>query len=182
VSQFDTEFGFFRFVVAANMTMNEGDILHYRLRVSVVPPNIDVWGWVKYYREPFEAEQQQQQTSVVSNKNKNKFLKPLLKPKSQGDIGMFDQKHLLTNDTQMNALHRNNLTLRKSLALLDASIGMGILVENWSAYPLGKPTLELNVGTTVNDNDSIPAPAAVKPGAQNVGIILQVANTILSLS
>ena len=39
-----------RFVAAANMTMNEGDTLHYRLRLSLVPSNIDVWGWVKYYR------------------------------------------------------------------------------------------------------------------------------------
>ena len=38
-------------LVAMNMTMKEGEELHYRLFVSVVPPNIDVWGWVKYFRE-----------------------------------------------------------------------------------------------------------------------------------
>ena len=47
------------FLVVANMTMNEGDTLHYRLRVSLVPNNIDVWSWVKWYREPHEANQQQ---------------------------------------------------------------------------------------------------------------------------
>ena len=52
-----------RFIVAANMTMNEGDTLHYRLRVSLVPSNIDVWGWVKYYREPYEASQQTTQST-----------------------------------------------------------------------------------------------------------------------
>ena len=39
-----------RFEAAANMSMDEGDTLHYKLRLSLVPPNIDVWGWVKYYR------------------------------------------------------------------------------------------------------------------------------------
>ena len=29
-----------RFVAAANMTMNDGDTTHYRLRVSFVPANI----------------------------------------------------------------------------------------------------------------------------------------------
>ena len=43
------------FLVVANMTMNEGDTLHYRLRVSLVPNNVDVWSWVKWYREPHEA-------------------------------------------------------------------------------------------------------------------------------
>ena len=51
------------FLVVANMTMNEGDTLHYRLRVSLVPSNIDVWGWVKYYREPYEASQQTTQST-----------------------------------------------------------------------------------------------------------------------
>ena len=42
--------GSLRFVVAGNMTMKEGDTRHFRLRLSLVPDKIDVWGWVKYYR------------------------------------------------------------------------------------------------------------------------------------
>jgi hypothetical protein len=39
-------------LVAMNMTIRAGEELHYRLFVSIVPPNIDVWGWVKYFRDP----------------------------------------------------------------------------------------------------------------------------------
>ena len=143
-----------RFVAAANMTMNDGDTTHYRLRVSFVPANIgkifgllwglqvlrtfviaDVWGWVKYYREPHEQKQ-------------NNNIKPTAKPasnrrpnegqKMEKTGGLFEKKYLLENDTQLTLLAKQNMTLRKALALLNESVALGLLVENWSAYPLGK--------------------------------------------
>ena len=89
------------------------------------------------------------------------------------ELGMFDQKHLLDNDTELTLLHKNNLTLRKALAYTDATIALGLLVENWSAYPLSKPTIEINEGRLVQDNDSVPVPGSVKAGTMNAGIILQ---------
>ena len=32
------------------MSVSNGDIHHYRLSVSVIPSNIDVWGWEKWYK------------------------------------------------------------------------------------------------------------------------------------
>ena len=37
-------------IVAANLSVSNGDIHHYRLSVSVIPSNIDVWGWEKWYK------------------------------------------------------------------------------------------------------------------------------------
>ena len=70
-------------------------------------------------------------------------------------------------------LHKANLTLRKALAYLDASIAIGLLVENWSAYPLSKPTIEIQEGKVLQENTSIPVPGSVKAGTMNAGIILQ---------
>jgi len=70
-------------------------------------------------------------------------------------------------------LHKANLTLRKALAYLDASIAVGLLVENWSAYPLSKPTIEINEGKVVQENTTIPVPGSVKAGTMNAGIVLQ---------
>ena len=70
-------------------------------------------------------------------------------------------------------LHKANLTLRKALAYLDASIAVGLLVENWSAYPLSKPTIEIQEGKVLQENTSIPVPGSVKAGTMNAGIILQ---------
>lgn len=92
---------------------------------------------------------------------------------SDQEFGLFEQKHLLDNDTELAILSKNNLTLRKALAYLDASIALGLLVENWSAYPLSAPTLEVNEGKVVENNHSIPRPNSVKAGTANVGIILQ---------
>ena len=65
------------------------------------------------------------------------------------------------------------MTLRKALAYLDASIAVGLLVENWSAYPLSKPTIEINEGKVVQENTTIPVPGSVKAGTMNAGIVLQ---------
>merc|ERR1712110_941232 len=85
----------------------------------------------------------------------------------------FEQKNLLDNDTELAYLHKANLTLRKALAYLDASIAVGLLVENWSAYPLSKPTIEINEGKVVQENTTIPVPGSVKAGTMNAGIVLQ---------
>jgi len=189
-----------RFVAAANMSMDDGDTLHYKLRLSIVPPNIDVWGWVKYYREPFEIAQQQekekqqqkqlQEAAAAAKKAAEKTKPPAKitskippKPKKKPVITdpfvenpqgkRFEQKHLLDNDTELAYLHKANLTLRKALAYLDASIAVGLLVENWSAYPLSKPTIEINEGKVVQENTTIPVPGSVKAGTMNAGIVLQ---------
>jgi len=104
-----------RFEAAANMSMDEGDTLHYKLRLSLVPPNIDVWGWVKYYREPFEAAQQQEKEKQLQEaakkvadktpeKNPSKIV-PKKKPnpldEKNPQESRFEQKHLLDNDTEL---------------------------------------------------------------------------------
>ena len=70
-------------------------------------------------------------------------------------------------------LQKANLTLRKALAYLDASIAVGLLVENWSAYPLSKPTIEIQEGKVMQENTTIPMPGSVKAGTMNAGIVLQ---------
>ena len=148
--------------------------------MSLVPPNIDVWGWVKYYREPHEASlTKANSNSILKNGSKNKnnvnkeYTKKLEKEWKE-QKGMFEQKHLLSNDSELAALTKKNLTLRSALgSIRGVSVALGVHVENWSAFKLGQPTIEMIRGLTMKDNDSIPAPSALKPGSQDVGIILQ---------
>lgn len=153
--------GAIRMLAVANMTMNEGDILHYRLRVALVPAKIDVWGWVKYFREPAEAAQRAIQASndVPSQKSQGQ---------PRPNQPLFERKELLANDSGLASLVKANMTLRRALAALSESIAMGIQVENWSTLPMGQPQLEILSGTTQS-----PAPGSVAPGSQNVGIISQ---------
>ena len=145
-----------RFVAAANMTMNGGDTMHYRLRVSFVPANIgnfqvyfhglflkslsfaDVWGWVKYYREPHELTTGKQTNKATPKPKPTRPRNPNEGQKMEKTGGLFEKKYLLENDTQLTQLHKQNMTLRKALAFLNESVALGLLVENWSAYPLGK--------------------------------------------
>ena len=124
-----------RFVAAANMSMDDGDTLHYKLRLSLVPPNIDVWGWVKYYREPFEIAQEkklqkQQQASKKAENipSKTPPKSPSKKPAMTDPVienpqgSRFEQKHLLDNDTELgkyyNYIHFFPKTFSDSLELL----------------------------------------------------------------
>lgn len=162
-----------RFVAAANMTMNDGDTTHYRLRVSFVPANIDVWGWVKYYREPHELTAAKQNNKIKPTAKPASNRRPNEGQKMEKTGGLFEKKYLLENDTQLTMLSKQNMTLRKALALLNESVALGLLVENWSAYPLGPPTLEITEGKVIENKASIPGPSSVKPGAANVGMVLQ---------
>jgi len=162
-----------RFEAAANMSMDEGDTLHYKLRLSLVPPNIDVWGWVKYYREPHELTAAKQNNNIKPTAKPASNRRPNEGQKMEKTGGLFEKKYLLENDTQLTLLAKQNMTLRKALALLNESVALGLLVENWSAYPLGPPTLEITEGKVIEDKASIPGPSSVKPGAANVGMVLQ---------
>ena len=105
----------------------------------------DVWGWVKYYREPHELKLTEKQAGTNSKQGgqgtiKSKPSRPR-KPEAEQQMektGLFEKKYLLENDTQLTLLHKQNLTLRKALAFLNESVALGLRVENWSAYPLGK--------------------------------------------
>lgn len=156
-----------RFVAAANMTMNEGDTLHYRLRVSLVPSNIDVWGWVKYYREPYEVSLTQKKT-----KNNKPTKVTTTDTQERQELALYEKKELLDNDTALEILNKKNLTLRKALAFADSSIALGIRLENWSAYPLSPPVVELKGGKIFERNDTLPAPGSVQAGHVNVGMIV----------
>ncbi len=142
-----------------------------------MPSKIDVWGWVKYYREPYEASLALAKAATAASNGQDK--QSTQKPASSNmveikeEMGMFEQKHLLENDTQLALLQKQNMSLRKALTLLDANIAVGFLIENWSAYPLSQPTIEMNTGHIIPDNETIPSPSSVKAGSQNVGIIYQ---------
>ena len=73
-------------IVAANLSVSNGDIHHYRLSVSVIPSNIDVWGWEKWYK-PESAKIENVRRLIVG---------PLLKadPKQSNEI---DTKPLTKN-------------------------------------------------------------------------------------
>ena len=102
----------------------------------------DVWGWVKYYREPHELTEKQAGTTNSKQGQGPSKSKPRPRlPEEEQQMektGLFEKKYLLENDTQLTLLHKQNLTLRKALAFLNESVALGLRVENWSAYPLGK--------------------------------------------
>jgi len=59
-------------LAAVNMTLRNSDGLHYKIFVSLIPPNVDVWGWVKYYHhqavenpKPLKEGQQEDVASKV---------------------------------------------------------------------------------------------------------------------
>ena len=181
----------------------------------------DVWGWVKYYREPHELTAAKQNNKIKPTAKPASNRRPNEGQKMEKTGGLFEKKYLLENDTQLTMLSKQNMTLRKALALLNESVALGLLVENWSAYPLGKvssggkmhfycilqcwpfcavsntkkarlyrhypllfcplqtqyfsgpPTLEITEGKVIENKASIPGPSSVKPGAANVGMVLQ---------
>ena len=89
-------------MAAANLSMPEGETLHYRLTMSVMPPNIDVWSWVKWFRNstlvPKPAKTLvEPPTTVVAT---TAAPPPTAEPhRDDGlvsqDQPVFDQKHLL---------------------------------------------------------------------------------------
>ena len=98
----------------------------------------DVWGWVKYYREPHELTAAKQNNKIKPTAKPASNRRPNEGQKMEKTGGLFEKKYLLENDTQLTMLSKQNMTLRKALALLNESVALGLLVENWSAYPLGK--------------------------------------------
>ena len=87
---------------------------------------------------------------------------------------MFEQKHLLKNDTELALLTKQNMSLREALVRAkDSSIALGLVIENWSAYPLSTPELKINLGTVLKNNFTLPEPSGVPAGTVDVGVILQ---------
>ena len=86
---------------------------------------------------------------------------------------MFDQKHLLKNDTELRLLHENNMSLREALIRrTETSIALGLRIENWSAYPLSEPNVDIESGTVVKNDTTAPVPSSVPAGSADVSIIL----------
>ena len=69
-------------IVAANLSVSNGDIHHYRLSVSVIPSNIDVWGWEKWYKP--------ESAKIEAKDVRRLIVGPLLKadPKHLNEIDM----------------------------------------------------------------------------------------------
>ena len=87
---------------------------------------------------------------------------------------MFEQKHLLKNDTELDLLNKHNMSLKEAMIRAkDAVIALGLVLENWSAYPLSTPNLKIEMGTVVTNESTLPAPTSVPAGSMDVGIILQ---------
>ena len=66
----------------ANLSVNNGEMHHYRLAVSLIPSNIDVWGWEKWYKP--------ESAKIEAKDVRRLIVGPLLKadPKHLNEIDM----------------------------------------------------------------------------------------------
>lgn len=175
-----------RTTVVARMRRGSRSDLHRRLELLVVPQKVDVWGWVKYYKEGREsAPPKTRGTTISDNEEKVTSASPLKTPaagrkkndpsrKTGPDVEgnslpLFHRKDLLKEGRSLVDLHDNDLpTLRAALRerVKNHSVAVGFHVENWSRFLLGSPKVEIDSGRLLDGGYLTPVP--VKPGEHEV--------------
>lgn len=150
-----------KYVVSA-ACIREGQSQH--LTLSVVPQNMDIWAWEKYYKAA-KAETLQHQVEPQQKEEKNVAM-PTSSADSAGpqyaamedEPGIFERKDLLLPGVSARVL--GNRTEMELLARSPGSVGLAIRLENWSRYRLHSPHLQLEYGRV---SEELPL-TSVEPG------------------
>ncbi len=176
-----------RTTAAARMT-RRGE-MHYMLKVTLVPQNVDIWFWTKYFKEEAErmavTQQPKPPTSSNNNNNNKKKLEAHRKalPKVSKENNkrheevesrpLYDRPELLQEGISIVDLHDRGISsLREALRTQakSHSVAVGIQIENWTRFKLGTPEVELDSGKLLNGGELL-APREVLPGRRAVAAI-----------
>ncbi len=165
------------FTVAAEVS-SSSSLKHYVLKVTIIPPNVDIWGWLKYYKKDMEAAQRKRSQSEA--------LPKITKSPSTNDDdspSLRDQKELLSEGPGLMDLHDQGFAnLKEALAskAKGYSVAVGILVENWTRFRLGQPILGISSGEQIFEGARGIAPGAIEAAAAvgNARILSGTAGTI----
>ncbi len=165
-----------RTTVAAEME-KVGD-LHYRIRVSVVPQNMDIWFWQKYKDEmpsakPNSRSKKKALPKVTQHQKKRTSQQGRNVKEEEEGLPLYDRTELLREGRTLTDLHDKGVaSLRDALRdqAKSHSVAVGIHLENWTRFKLGTPTVAINSGKLL-DGGELLAPREVLPGRQDVAAV-----------
>jgi len=154
--------------VVAVTCREEGNGKH--LVLSVIPQNLDVWAWEKYYKQDSHSP-----PAVSVQKIEVEILptEPLIpehkmREEAESQPGIFERKDLLTRGESVHTW-QGNKTERQVMAGVTESVACGIRIENWSKYQLSDPEIKFNYG---KQSDKLPV-KPVSPGYVELVILEQ---------
>ena len=164
--------------VAAKATRSEEAPFHYKLHLTVVPQKMDVFSWVKYFKEDKEdAAHQAKRSQNVRHggqRHQNALPKVTVKEKEDKvDDGrpLYERKDLLRPGPVLMKLQEEGIEDLRSALRREAkehSVAVGIHLENWSRFRLSYPKVELKIGKLLSTELT---PGFVDPGRQEVSIV-----------
>ena len=153
--------------VVAVTCREEGAGTH--LVLSVVPQNLDVWAWEKYYKQdaPNHQVSVQKIEEIIPTESTESEPK-LEEEEGGGKPTIFERKDLLSRGESVHTW-QGNKTERQVIAGVAESIACGLRIENWSKYALGDPRIIFTYGT---ESDILPM-KVVSPGYIELVILVQ---------
>jgi len=153
--------------VVAVTCREEGAGTH--LVLSVVPQNLDVWAWEKYYKQdaPNHQVSVQKIEEIIPTESTESEPK-LEEEEGGGKPTIFERKDLLSRGESVHTW-QGNKTERQVIAGVTESIACGLRIENWSKYALGDPRIIFTYGT---ESDILPM-KVVSPGYIELVILVQ---------
>jgi len=132
--------------VVAVTCLEEGSGSH--LVLSIVPQNLDVWAWEKYYKQ--EAQSHPGHNFEVEILPTEALLpEQKLREETESEPGIFERKDLLSRGESVH-MWQGNKTERQVMAGVTESVASGIRIENWSKYLLSDPEIKFNYGKQSN--------------------------------
>lgn len=121
----------------------------------MIPQNLDVWAWEKYYKQASPSHAASEEVKIVTKTPASRPAASSPAPASEqleavreeedGEPGIFTRKELLSpGDSVLDWV--GNKTERQVLAGLPVNLGVGVRIENWSRHPLTQPQVIINYG------------------------------------
>jgi len=139
------------------------------LVLSVVPQNMDVWSWEKYYKQkgPEQAVSVQKVDLEISP-TESIVARPRNEYELEDEPPIFERKELLARGESV-LTWQGNKTERQVIASVGKSVACGLRIENWSQHTLNEPKVKFNYGI---ESDQLPV-TTVGPGYIELAILLQ---------
>jgi len=153
--------------VIAITCREEGSGKH--LVLSVVPQNLDVWAWEKYYKQEGPSHPVSvQKVDVEILPTESIASEPKLREEAEGSPTIFERKDLLSRGESVHTW-QGNKTERQVIAGVAESVACGLRIENWSKHVLSDAQIKFNYG---KESDTLPI-KAVAPGYIELVILVQ---------
>ena len=141
----------------------------------MIPQNLDVWAWEKYYKQESPGLTLSDEVMIVtpppaSSRATAAASEPeeAVREEEDGEPGIFSRKELLTpGESVLDWV--GNRTERQVLAGLPVGLGVGVRIENWSRLPLTQP----QVITSYGKQSSYLPVTEVRPGVVEFCVLEQ---------